>query len=691
MVYKNYKTAILLIISFLVLRIIQLFSSFNRFYHPYELVISYLSHDAIINQLKPLFDYQTYPHVSGHLVVAVLNFPFFIALNGSIFSIKIIGILFWAVTLLLWYFFCKKYFSNTTAHIMGLSLIFSPPLLIYASLVTTGEHHEIALFVIAGIFVMYNALFLKKKYCLFLFGLLSGFAFNFNPIYIISFVSCLLYWILIDKRLFIKSILIVIVSFMIGAIQNLIYILDLSKKMTISGDSIPDLAFKGGLMGIFDKVKKITTDHLFHSFYFNDFYFIKSEIMSFIYYIIFTGSFVCLFWINRKHILNLFLNLHNKNNYFIPQQSRKEIFFVLFPIIYLLFYVTVDRQIGSSSLLNNPYRYLIILFPILIMLVSLALSKLRIMNKSLYIIVGGLFLTVGAIGNIEYLLPLSFNKHILTNQPTQYKAISYQVRGWNVSEKTLPHNIKAFLKETKTFNTDEEKFSFYMGVGSWISERFEGNTDLWITIINKMSAIDSNFKYYCYRGFIQDKEDNNFLYSIINYPDKWNEIIQKVEPKYRGFCYTALGISISTRHWDDRSKYFLNENAQLNKDIKLINQCPKTYKKYCYKGFSNGIGEIFWDEPRKYFKIKKYITHDYIPYYYEGLSVAINRSNGFDIKRTVNKIKKLISPAYHAFCFRSLLEEISITFVFDHVRRNELINELNLLTSGAKKFQQTPL
>lgn len=664
------------IAAFLLLRFIQLFTSFNRFFNPIEPRCGYLAEDIIRGKIASLFDYLTYLETGGRIIVSILAIPFYISLGGSIISIKLIEILFWLASLIMWYLFCYKFFGKNTAYLMSLFFILSPPLMIKASLITTGAHNEIVLLSITIIFILFNMLFYKKKYYIFLFGLLSGFLFYFTPLFIIPFTSCVLYWFIIEKRFFIRKFFISLLFFILGFSPVLWYIykgiFEIGPKDSVLSpflnSGIPAIA------GLFYKFKEAISIHLLNSFSYEDFYFLKGEFLSAIHYFVFIISYLLLSWINRKYIFNIF----RKKMADIPQQSLKEIFFILFPIVYFVIYTVSDRNIGCGSLAIGPYRYLIGLFPIMMMIVSLFLNRMIQLSKKGFFLIIIILCLITGIGNIEYIDIANFNKGII-GKIWKYKAANYgRSRGWLIVQRNLPNDVEQGLKEMLDFRSSEERSSFYQGIGANISEKFAGNPDVWINVINKFGNFDKDFKDNCYKGFIGDKEDNGFLIDIVDNPSEWRRIIDKVEPAFRKYCYEALGVVIGTKNKDDRNKINIEEH------IRLINSCPLDYKKYCFIGFGKGIGEVYWDDIKKYNKIEKYIELEYVPHYYEGIGMALVERFSFDIKKVITTIDKSINPYYIFYCYKGIRNIVFSTFVFDENRKLDLIQEME------RRFQKIP-
>jgi hypothetical protein len=662
--------------AFLLLRIIQLFTSFNRFYNPFESRCGYLAEDIIRGKIAPLFDYLEYLESGGRIILSIFAIPFYISLGGSIISIKLIEILFWLSTLIIWYLFCYKFFGKNTAYLMSLFLILSPPLMIRASLTTAGAYNEIVLLNVIIIFILFNMLFYKKKYFIILFGLLSGFSFYFTPLFIITLVSCVLYWFIIDKRFFIRKFFTFFLFFIIGFSLVIWYIYKGIFEIAAE-DPVLSPFFNSGIVGIIRllyKFKEAITIHLFNSFSYDDFYFLKGEFLSAVNYFVFIISYLSIFWTNRKYIFNIFRNIFRKKIVDIPQQSLKEIFFILFPVVYFVIYTISDRNIGCGSLAIGPYRYLITLFPIMIMIVSLFLNKMIQLNKKGYFLITIIILClVNGIGNIEYINVSNFNKDII-GKVWKYRASDYgRSRGWLVVERNLPNDVEQCIKEIRDFKSSEERFSFYQGIGANISEKFADDPDIWINAINQLGNFDKDFKDNCYKGFIRNKEDCEYLIDIVDSPSEWRRIIDKVEPEFRKYCYEALGVVVGTKNRDKKSKNTIEEH------IRLINECPLHYKEYCFIGYGKGIGEVYWDDINKYNKIEKYIELEYVPYYYEGIGMALTERFSFDIKKTINAIDESINPNYISYCYKGIRNMIFSMFVFDKNRQLDLIQEMEKL------------
>lgn len=659
-----------LIFAFLSLRIIQLCTSLNRLYHPNELILGYLARDISINNSISIFNYQYPPDVGGQLIASIIFVPFYFILGNSIISIKLVEVLFWVASIIIWYLFCEKFFEKPVTFLLSLFLILSPPLLIRASLITAGQHHETIFLSIVAIFLFYNMLFDEKKYTIVFLGLFCGFSLYFTSMSLIMLVACVLYWIILAKARFVRKSLIFSLFFLIGILPE-IWFSYTYRRFQIAGDPYTRIFFSGSIVQLLSKLKNLIAFHLLNAFSFNDFYFIKGKYLSAVYYSIFIFSYFLILWTNRKALLIMTKNVFRKTVETVPPRALKEAFFIFFPIIYFLIYAISNRKIGHGALNNGAYRYLIVLFPIMIMTISLALNKLRLISKKFFLLITLVLCLAGVAGNLEYINPLNFNKNIFA-KIWKYKAVDYRYFGWLTAMNNLPPKIDIYLEKIRGFKSPEDLLSFYIGTGYCAQERFHENPSEWVKIIDQLSKFDQDFKVYCFKGFIADKEDQDFLADIINQPEKWISIIEKVEPEYRKYCYEALGIVIATYDYDKHNK------NNIKKKIELVNQSPSAYKGFCFKGFGKGIGEIYWWDQEHYNKIASHISLDYINYFYVGIGKAFAEIYSFDIKKIKNAINRLISQPNRLYCYKGLREIVISTFTFDKQRMLDLMQEIEI-------------
>src|SRR3989339_725872 len=142
---KSYKILILLSLIFLALRFLLALSVKEigniEIFH-----IGTIAKDIIEGLIMPFWDYQFSSYDGGTLLSGILVVPFFLLFGQTAFSFYLVAVIFSLGTLILWFLFLKKYFSERVAYIFSVLFIVSPYLFIRSSIVLAANHIQIVFF-----------------------------------------------------------------------------------------------------------------------------------------------------------------------------------------------------------------------------------------------------------------------------------------------------------------------------------------------------------------------------------------------------------------------------------------------------------------------------------------------------------------------------------------------------------------
>ena len=225
---KNNRLLIGLLLLFVATRVLfLLFAHPHFFFGVEELARGVLAHDIISgNKLLPLYTYQIDHYSGGSLVVGVLAAPFFWILGPSVFALKLVALLFFTVTLMIWYLIGLRYFNRTVAVLFSLLFIFAPPPFIRLSVLTMGFHTESVFFTAITILILYKILFsgTKNDRLYLVLGLFCGLGLWFAYIFGITLVCVLICWFSHDQKFLLKKgFLLFCVGFLIGFTPWIVY------------------------------------------------------------------------------------------------------------------------------------------------------------------------------------------------------------------------------------------------------------------------------------------------------------------------------------------------------------------------------------------------------------------------------------------------------------------------------------
>ena len=219
----------LLVLSFLALRLGTLLTSVeytSGYWYIEELYQGTIAKELIEGLKVPLWDYKPEYYHGGCLWVGGLAIPFFLLFGPNLFALKLVPLLFSLATLILTYFFFKRFFDRKTALLVSALLVLPPPVFTGLSLSVAGSYPESILFAIAMLFCLYQFLYGEKNKPLFLilFGLVSGLGFWFSPITLLTLFACLTSWFFLDRpSLLSRKFLVFLVALGIGGFPFILY------------------------------------------------------------------------------------------------------------------------------------------------------------------------------------------------------------------------------------------------------------------------------------------------------------------------------------------------------------------------------------------------------------------------------------------------------------------------------------
>lgn len=489
---NKYKILIILVSLLLFHRLSILFLSIDAIFQPEELYRGMISKELITGSTFSLLDYQC---TGGYLVAGMLGVPFFLLFGDNLISLKLVALLFSLGTMSITYLFLTKHFNHRVAIITSLLFILSPLTFTKISLVTFGSHVETNFFIMVVCFIFYEIFFSRKQYRFYfvLLGLISGFAIFFSYHFLIFFGCYMLFWFALDKRLFLKKyFLIFFIPFFIFGLSPWIYhnLTDNPLGTGIGGKPLCAHFFQNDLRGVLYKFISLVTVYIKDSFFLDDVYFLRSNILSVFYYVIFISSFLALLWLNRKSMKRLALGIIHLKGFKIPSgELSKECFFLIYPIFFSIIYSLSDFKIHKPYYFE--YRHLMTLYLFIFITLSLFLDKLKKKTTCLYNTFLIILLSLGIIGNLNLFSFKEFGKGI-TMRGFDYMSLGMMI--YRYSKGDIDKAIDIIEKKVEK----EYKYSTYQGLGREIRKNYPENTDEGVDTIERRAG--EEYKRYFFRG-----------------------------------------------------------------------------------------------------------------------------------------------------------------------------------------------
>ncbi len=615
-----------LILMFLSLRLLVLFTYMDKLYDPEELYQGTIAREIIKGPLISLWEYLDYRveyFPGGALTVGILAAPYFLLFGQTYIALKLVGLSFALGTLILWYLFLDRFFNRKTAIISSLLFIFCMPFYTKTSLTAWGSHPETNLFSILSLYLFYKIFFREDKIQtqdvtsfyqnslkpFFFLGIVSGFGLWFVQTYLLTILFIFFFWFIFDKRLLFRKVFYIFCfGFLLGLSPAVYYALFYKGNIfNVNGYSPFSYIYLGKLEPVIAKLFKFFSYDLPNSFLFKTIFVLNGKILSYLYYFIFLIAFVYLLWLNRKSLLILFRHIIYpitlKEIKIMPYDISRESLILTFPLLFFIIYTLGSYSI-SPQFWGNPdewldyigYRYIIPIIPFILVIIGIFIEKIR--NKK---IIFNIFLSsalgLGLIGNLSL---ISLKKNGNFNKDKGY---SYNMLGDKIGTRIV-HNLGEYIKPFDKLEPNL-KLQFYEGLGAGLAWRLR-DKDIGCIIKIFESEIKPEYRPYVYGGW-----GNLFLTEWSEELEKAFYIANNIPSKYRPFFYEGLGKKHSDS-FDD-----------MKRAIDCIGRIENDYKRYFYKGVGYSIGFWFKADKAEQLKLINIIDKKYHKFVYQGLSLGI--------------------------------------------------------------------
>jgi len=605
---NKYRPLIILLVIFLVIRTMILFSSISNLVFNQELCVGTLTKIITQGLRLPVFACLD-RYRWGGAIIGIIDVPFFLLFGDNLVVLRSVIMLLSLGTLVVLYLFAYEFFSRRTAIVASLLFIFSPPNYTRISYLSTGSYSELNFISLLTILVFYKIFFTQRadnkisenyhtNYLYALFGFLCGFGLLFDYPFLLTIVCCLLFWLIFDIRFFLKKhFYIFLIFFLVGFgpwfYYNIAY--KWNGVFVMHGRSIWQLFTSNSIVKTMAQLKNLLLFDIPGYFDFKDFFFIKGTYLAYTYYFIFTSAFLYLFWLHRKVFLKLLFALVPVSRFRI---SSKDVPVDTFLIAYSVFFFLVYSLCGFPIFPGHPLRDNIIapfkeVFPltlIIFVIIARALDVLKGNRTKWGIFISSACLSgiivIGLVGNLNLVDFSGFSASLL---PKGYNYI----------------RVGKQLKSSCTFKDDLGKC---------------------LGLIEKIDKQNRRFVYDGYEWAIYAG-----LPDVQSYEEMF---LKRIDNRYWPFAYERLGEALEKII---RSRVIIEQE--------LYGNLQKEYLPYVYRGMGRAfVKEISPVDLKKYLFLRGMIDEKFRPYFYEGLGIELDEALISNTKKTVkflNSVDKI--------------------------------------------------
>jgi hypothetical protein len=303
-----------------------------------------------------IFDYMPDYSGSGELN-SIISLPIIYLWDMSKITSKISAIIFFIGLVILLFKFMDDFFNRELALIVSLLFVLTPNvrMLLFASHFLDGLFFNLLL--LYFIFKYYDKMSIKHSVIL---GIVSGFAYWITIPTLGLVITLFLFWYVFDKKFFMKPYLFIfLIFFVIGYSPGIYGHFTQSEDFNALQYEFDQLSINDILPNLKDLIiykmpLLLDDDH---------------KILSYIYYILMITSYIAISFFNKNSIKTFLLGLLPFKKYYSkPTQIKREIFLLVYPLIFL-FALSLSSR-GSAL----GHLFPIYIFPPI--LISLFLKKL---------------------------------------------------------------------------------------------------------------------------------------------------------------------------------------------------------------------------------------------------------------------------------------------------------------------------
>ena len=428
-------------LAFLMLRLGVLLTGVQGVSEEEELGRGTIAWELLQGLNVPFWDYQSDAYYGGALVIGLLAAPLFAWLGPNLFALKLVPLAFALATLGLAMALLRRYVSARAALFFGALVVLCPSVFTALSLITNGSHAESLAISVLLFWWFYRYLERGRTSDLLGMGLTGGLGFWFIPTTLVTFLTCLVNWLLLDRRTFLSRRLVVAATaFGAGALPWLFY--DAAHGWQGVGflRAISPLASldHSGLTGIAARLMTLLTETLPWSFRFRPWAGFSSDLLTGLY-----GAGVAVvvgyaLLAQRRALVN-----------------RRSLPLLLWPVLLLVIYGAGRLPVAPPVFpyIFDDFRYFAPWYLAVFIVLAIALDALRRPWAWL-----AFFLTLGVAGQGSLLAQEPFGRALA------YQGSSYRILGEMWSHTVAPslEDLPRFHQWARRFKEPDRRF-LYLG------------------------------------------------------------------------------------------------------------------------------------------------------------------------------------------------------------------------------------
>jgi hypothetical protein len=594
-----------------------------------QCIIGSFTEHIIQGKSLPIVKYTTIHGYPYYLLSSYALIPFFLLFGKSAIALTSMFVFFALIILVLIYYLSYTFFNKRVAIFASLFYVLSPPSLTIMN-IRHPLHVSNLIFIIATTFIFWKIIDDRNKSSYFIaLGLISGVSLWYFPINIITILTVMSCWFILDKKFFMKKqFVIFIILFMVGFspfFYNYI-------KHDVNGFFVKEAYDQD--INYLNRFNDLILNYIPDSFHFEDKINIdfiqKYNLLSYFYYLIFIISIV---YILIK--LVSFILRSNKKSISRPF-VLKIVFIVLFLLIFIIFFIFTKYSIETDNL--RPYighRYLLPIYPFMMIMISYFFAKIHkrpiIFYLSFIPFIAILIISTLSLISIDKLNSINHKISCSDNLGMFTMYHSFQTKG-EIIDPSLCNNLGPKLKPLCITGWAEE-YGLLKHIFLPITKKKYGDIDEkdYVKTICDQDYLEPINKRLCNKGMSYGLGKNIFMNSHTESITNQKEIgCNILNSMYKPFCFIGYGEHLTTYR-----KYF-----DIDKALQSCKNLASENIKYCIMGIGTSISMTF--KPKISEQKCNKLSSEYVDYCYIGLGnglIFLHQGNLIEIMKSCNKLE----------------------------------------------------
>jgi 4-amino-4-deoxy-L-arabinose transferase-like glycosyltransferase len=451
---SEYLLPAALVLAYLLSRLLILSTSPNLFFWE-ECERGTIGHEMLKGPVFEIFQYQWTPYEGGTLVVGSLIAVSYAIFGTNYIALKLVCLLFSAVTLLAAYLLLTKFFSPATASIASLLFILSPPYYTQGTLITLGSYVESGALSFVMMYLLFEILSGRRGGLAVsaLFGLVCGFSVWFHYVNMVMIALCMICWLMFDRMFFLRRKFGAFLILLIIGISPWIYYNHLH-----GGENLSKLQF--GILKVLSSqssansfwwmIEYILRRDIPSSLFYPDILGVSGGYVSYFYYATFIASLMSLLWAYRRRLPARLGNLLSPRKNQSPDRLDVQMFLAAYVLLYLAIYSFSDYHDIRADLpgLLSPqfaHKYTLPLYPFMFVCIAVFLGNLADSWPKYGRILAYLWLAAISIVWLNATIQLCFSYITVDNYNYEY---------YDVNEKYLPYCYSGYENRLLFYQPD---------------------------------------------------------------------------------------------------------------------------------------------------------------------------------------------------------------------------------------------